>query len=376
MWKRFFTWLDTTQLTDPLYRQQAPLVMRLFMTLIITGFLSLFALFSDTMIGLNRWMNVIGAFLGFCLYAIAIMIIRRGKFRQGVFIGIWGLLLLNFMYGIPNGIMQGVTIPISFSMPVVLAGILISRRSVIAVIISSVVLISAIGWMEINGVIQTGYQGNDISLFGTIVFAVALLLSIVGIFTSLFGDKFRTLIIESQGRTNELEQLRGSLEQTVRERTASLEQSLAMTAQREQQLTETLVELQQSRETIRELSAPVLPVLDGVLVAPLVGALDEVRIEIFSSYLLQEVEQQRAHHVILDITGIPLVDTHVAQTLLRTADAVRLLGGAVVLVGVRPEVAQTLVTLGVDLTRLPTYANLREAIASLGMTQAARTQQR
>ena len=130
--------------------------------------------------------------------------------------------------------------------------------------------------------------------------------------------------------------------------------------------------MQENRNLVRDMSSPVLPVLPGVLVAPLVGAIDDERAVAFEQNILSQVEQQRTRHVIFDITGVPLVDTQVAQILLRTASAVRLLGAQALLVGVRPEVAQTLVALGTRLDNIPTYSNLREAVAVLARTSKSR----
>jgi rsbT co-antagonist protein RsbR len=77
------------------------------------------------------------------------------------------------------------------------------------------------------------------------------------------------------------------------------------------------------------------------------------------------VERERARKVIFDITGVPLVDTRVAQVLLQTAAAVRLLGAQPLLVGIRPEVAQTIISLGLDFEAITTYSNLQEAVEAL-----------
>lgn len=148
--------------------------------------------------------------------------------------------------------------------------------------------------------------------------------------------------------------------------TEALSEALAAVAERESALAGTVAELRASQETVRELSAPILPILPGVLVAPLIGSLDEERAALFANNLLAAIERQRARQIIFDITGVPVVDTHVAQTLLRAAAAAGLLGAQVALVGVRPEVAQTLVTLDVSLDRMRTYANLEEAVRAFG----------
>ncbi|MGC8874492.1 MAG: GAF domain-containing protein [Chloroflexia bacterium] len=115
-------------------------------------------------------------------------------------------------------------------------------------------------------------------------------------------------------------------------------------------------------ETVREMSSPVVPIHDHVLVLPLIGLVDSERAQRFTEALLEAIQRQRARVVLLDITGVPVVDTAVAQALVRAAEAGRLLGAEVVLVGMRPEVAQTLVTLGVSLGGLVTRANLQAGV--------------
>ncbi len=121
---------------------------------------------------------------------------------------------------------------------------------------------------------------------------------------------------------------------------------------------------EQSRlvSTIRQMSVPVVPVHRGVLVTPLVGIIDEDRAERIIEALLSTVENQRARIVIMDITGVPMVDTAVAQTLLQAAQSVRLLGAEAVLVGITPQVAETIVSLGVDLAGLVTRADLQSGV--------------
>lgn len=113
---------------------------------------------------------------------------------------------------------------------------------------------------------------------------------------------------------------------------------------------------------LAELSTPILRIDAGSIVVPLVGSLDSYRAGKVVETLLRTVEEQRADLVILDITGVPLVDTQVANVLLQTARAVRLLGAQLVLTGIRPDVAQTIVALGVDLGDIVTRADLQEGI--------------
>jgi PAS domain S-box-containing protein len=114
---------------------------------------------------------------------------------------------------------------------------------------------------------------------------------------------------------------------------------------------------QQSRE-IMELSTPVMQVWQGVVVAPLIGSLDSQRTQQFMERLLNRIVETNSPVALVDITGVPTIDTQTAQHLIETISAVRLLGAQVVLTGVRPVIAQTLVHLGINLSDIITRASL------------------
>lgn len=266
---------------------------------------------------------------------------------------------------IPGGVIRSPIIPLTYMLPIILAGGIVGWRGLMLVAGSSIVLMIGIARLETLPTPLSGYTLPQNPDPIPILITVTMIIGVSCILLGLVGWTLRRAMEDAVARQRELELLRDSLEQTVAERTASLETALREGERREATLSATLVELQDTRATVRELSAPVIPVLPGVLVAPLVGAMDAQRITDFAEHLLHEVERQRATHVVLDITGMPIVDTQVAQTLLHAATSVRLLGGTTMLVGVRPEVAQTMVMLGTDLTRLPTYPDLREAVATL-----------
>jgi rsbT co-antagonist protein RsbR len=114
---------------------------------------------------------------------------------------------------------------------------------------------------------------------------------------------------------------------------------------------------------LQELSTPLMAISDSAVVMPLVGAIDSARAQQVIETLLEGVAAQRARVAIIDITGVSVVDTQVANALIRAAQAVKLLGANVVLTGIRPEIAQTLVGLGVDLGGLTTRSTLQAGIA-------------
>jgi PAS domain S-box-containing protein len=116
--------------------------------------------------------------------------------------------------------------------------------------------------------------------------------------------------------------------------------------------------IQQQTEEILELSTPVMEVMESVIVVPLIGMLDSGRAQRFTDVLLRRVADTDAAVALVDITGVPTIDTQTAQHLIEAVDAVRLLGARVVLTGVRPAIAQSLVHLGIDLSDLTTRSSL------------------
>ena len=113
---------------------------------------------------------------------------------------------------------------------------------------------------------------------------------------------------------------------------------------------------------LSQLSTPLIPISDQVVVMPLIGTVDAERAQQVLSTLLDGVTRARAHTAIVDITGVPVVDSHVAGALVRAAQATRLVGAEVILTGIRAEVAQTLVGLGIDLGKLITRSTLQSGI--------------
>ena len=118
------------------------------------------------------------------------------------------------------------------------------------------------------------------------------------------------------------------------------------------------------RLALRELSTPLIPLSDDVVIMPLIGTIDSGRAQQVMEALLEGVAHYRAELVILDITGVSVVDTQVAQSFVQAAQAVRLLGAQVMLTGIGPHIAQTLVHLGVDLSGIQTRSSLQSGIAA------------
>lgn len=120
--------------------------------------------------------------------------------------------------------------------------------------------------------------------------------------------------------------------------------------------------IREQQEAIRELSTPVLQVRERLLILPMIGIIDPQRARQLTEQLLQAIRKNRAKVVVIDITGVASMDSTVANHLLQTVDAARLLGASVIVTGLSSEIAQTLVTLGVDLTKIITVGDLQGGI--------------
>ena len=120
--------------------------------------------------------------------------------------------------------------------------------------------------------------------------------------------------------------------------------------------------IRQQQDAIRELSTPVLQVRERLLILPIIGVMDPQRARQLTEQLLHGIRANRARVVVIDITGVAAIDSHVANHLVQTVEASRLLGATVIVTGLSPEIAQTLVNIGVDLGKMNTVGDLQGGI--------------
>ncbi|HWQ72117.1 MAG TPA: STAS domain-containing protein [Desulfitobacteriaceae bacterium] len=123
-------------------------------------------------------------------------------------------------------------------------------------------------------------------------------------------------------------------------------------------------QLKEQAKAIEELSTPVIQLWDGILALPLIGRIDSVRAKQIMENLLNQIISTKSTEVVIDITGVPIVDTAVASRLIRTVEAARMLGAECILTGISPVIAQTLVTVGVNLGSIKTGATLKNGLES------------
>lgn len=120
--------------------------------------------------------------------------------------------------------------------------------------------------------------------------------------------------------------------------------------------------IRQQREAIQELPTPVLPFREGMLLVPIIGLIDTLRARLLTEQLLGAIRDSRAKVIVIDITGVQAVDSKVANHMVQTIEAARLMGATTIVAGVSPAIAQTMVTLGIDLGRMITVGDLQSGI--------------
>lgn len=343
-------WLNDVLLTDPLQRKQARAIQIMLLGIIGAAGISMLLTLA---IAPNPGgaLFAIGILAGLViLQAIAITLLRRGQFHAAVMLATLGLIIILGMFAITSSLLTNPINLITFAIPLVFVGMLLGRRWLLACAGVIVLIVSTGMWLEsaMPGILLP--QREDTLLIRTLVGFII----VVGLLTFLldrFGASLRESLAESYQRSQELEALRYSLEQTVAERTSLIQ--------------ETINQLKRTQATVQELGVVILPVLPGVLATPLIGAIDSHRAASITERLLAAIQQMRASVVILDITGLATVDTFVARSLIQTTSAMRLLGAQPVMVGITPEVAQTIVTLGISFGEVRVFANLADAIRAI-----------
>jgi rsbT co-antagonist protein RsbR len=380
MQNRLTRWVNGLALKDPVEQRQG----RVFQYFLI-GWLALAAvsipiltLSGGPPVNLTPVLQLSFTLLGFASSllwitpAIALLVLRRGFFGRSVAVAAFGLLISQAMALLLLGITG--TVLLVFIIPISFAGLLAGRRLLLTVSGISAALVIVVAILESLDPPLAGFFTRAISsasgaaapssspdraiLLG-FFFAVIALLTLL---LDQFGNTLRDALLTSLEREAELSAIRSSLETNVAERTSALQTALSDVEARAEEQARLLEEIEQQRAMIKDLSVPVIPINARTLVMPLVGALDSDRLRQLQEQSLQALARTSARNLVLDITGVPVVDSQVAQGLLMTVRSARLLGAEVTLVGIRPEVAQTIVGIGIDLQDLRTYSDLQSAL--------------
>jgi anti-anti-sigma regulatory factor/putative methionine-R-sulfoxide reductase with GAF domain len=240
-----------------------------------------------------------------------------------------------------------------------------TTRSELAVPIASGETV--IGVLDMQSDQYDAFDDADVMLMETLADQLAVAIENARLYYQVQQELNGRKRIEKALRESQaaLQQSYTEVEKRVEERTAELERE---SAERER-LQHELIEAQ--RQALRELSTPIIPILDRIIVMPLVGSIDSMRARDITRSLLAGIQKHRAKVVILDITGVPIVDSGVADHLNRTIQAARLKGAHTMITGISDAVAETIVDLGIDWHNVATLGDLQSglivALRSLGI---------
>jgi rsbT co-antagonist protein RsbR len=350
-------WSRNLPFGDPLDYRQARMLQGLLVALLGVIALDLVIIQIVTASAIERAILTTLAFpVEICL-AIALVVLRRGRLRAAAILAVTTLFAVIAV----AVVMMGLRTSAILVLPVGLAGVLFGRRGLwlttgLALAVALVAGLLSYAWGPIVSVPPASQISDALVM-------IELILVLMALFLDGFGSGFRDVLAIMRAREGELDVLRRSLEETVAARTAALQAALMDVQTRAADQARLLTENEQQRVIIRQLSVPVIPISTSTLIMPLVGDLDSDRLDLLQGQALQAIEQSAARTLILDITGVALVDSQVAQGILGVVEATRLLGAETVLVGIRPEVAQALVGLGLNFPGLRTSSTLQAVLS-------------
>jgi len=236
----------------------------------------------------------------------------------------------------------------AFIFPILIAGLVISAN---AVLIFGALSLAAIALTAVSS--GLGWANN------TPLISAILLLSTMLLWLTI------SLLERNLREADRQRQSAEVAEAHSRSTAASLQETLHNLEQRTAEIT-------QLYETVNNLEIPVIPLLDGIIVVPLVGHLDTQRMERLSEHVLKTIHQSRIRIILIDITAVPVFDTAVAQRLASLTTAVQLLGARVILTGIRVETAITITSLGITFDSISTFSRLQQGIELVLTGNAAR----
>lgn len=198
------------------------------------------------------------------------------------------------------------------------------------------------------GVID-GVAGGDFS--GRVNAGKMDWIGVVSVRVNMMIDDMAQLVRRRERQAAELKKLNDDLDR----RSNELEEQVQRVMEQNELIT-------RQQDAIQELSTPVLQLWDGVLALPVIGVVDTARSANIMERLLVEITERQSRYVVLDITGVEVVDTKTADHFVKVIQAAQLLGATCILTGIRPAVAQTLVAIGVDLSSIKTLRTLRDGL--------------
>ncbi|HEY1014655.1 MAG TPA: STAS domain-containing protein [Herpetosiphonaceae bacterium] len=254
-----------------------------------------------------------------------------------------------------------------FQIPPLIATIVINQRRItVGLAAFAAAALGLVGASQISGLLPVRLDAAASALWSNLGLQIVAL-GVVALTIYLLEARALQALERAKGSERRIEQQLGRERELVAKQTLLAEQlgeRLRQLAQRERELAAQSSARQALQAAISHIAAPVIPVLPGVVVMPLIGGFDAERAALLTGALLAGVEANRAKVAVIDVTGVALIDEAVAGELLRAARACALLGAAPLLVGIGPEAAQTLAGLGSRLDGLRTAADLQAGVAT------------
>lgn len=327
--------------------------------------LGVIALLLSVGMGLTLLQPSVGRFvnlgLAVLVFVSAAMLGKKGFVSAGayVLIVVSGIGALSGVFLNPNSPFNMFYLLIS----VLLASVLLPPRQIWVVL--GLCLAGVAGVLAgVPAATRTAINLNLASAHLTVLLVVSAFISFIGarsLSSALDAADEARRQAEEAGR--QLSIANATLEARVEERTAAYRQLTDEQRAVVARLEDSLRAQQRLNQMIADLTVPVIPVRNDTLVIPLIGSIDASRVQQLLASALQSLERTRARILIIDVTGVAVIDSHVAAALLQVAQASRLMGAETIVAGIRPEVAQTLISLGADLHSMRTAATLQSALA-------------
>lgn len=357
--RTWIDWLLSVRRGDEDEQRRGSVVILIAVGLILTCLLLLPLTLASTTTSVGTMVVLIGTLIE----VIALLLARSGHVTIAAGVTI-GMIVIGTLGSMLAGGMISIAIFFLALSPLIASLTLRPRH------IWGVLLADLIGIILIVTIMPASPFSNQASR--TNLVSGTIFLGIVGVISYMGANRMsetirrlrstRALVEEnaaSLARSNE------ELEQRIAARTAALQEALSDVQSRAALQARLLEEVEQQRIMIRHMSVPAIPVSDTTMIIPLVGSLDTERLGQLNEQALQTIERTGVRHLILDITGVVLVDSQVAQGIIFVVQSARLLGAQVILVGVRPEVAQAIVQLGLVLDGIRTFSTLQAALGSI-----------
>lgn len=348
-------------------RRQARLLAALLLIIAALIMFSLFSQFRSALAGQRKFPYFFTTMT--LLLILAYILSRTRYYYTAGIIALGTLSLLPFGSLVTSGVSYSMSVGNSLmwlALPLLLSSVLVKVRD--TALLAAANLLGILACPQV--VPQISYS-EVMPLFG-FVLTIAALIFITNRHRVVLENARRTEILD---RNRELQTARNSLEQhraQLQVANAQLQQEIAEREKAEAaraRLQQEIIATQ--RETLKKLSTPIIPVIDRVIVLPLIGHVDAVRAKDITRALLAGISTHRAKVVILDITGVPLVDSGVAAHLDKAIQAARLKGARTIITGISDAVAEALVDLGLDWSKLETRRDLQTgllaALRSLGI---------